>query len=143
MGRYALGVDWTDGHGSIYPFEHLRQACPCGACADVATPGTPATWPQEIKKQDDSLRVVWADTHESVAAVHRAARPLPLRRLYGRSLMDERAKRLALLGVMLSIFLAAMESHRGGHRHAAGGGQPGRARHLLLGVLRISAHLAR
>ena len=55
--------------------------------------------------------------------------------------MDERAKRLALLGVMLSIFLAAMEVDRGGHRHAAGGGQPGRPRHLLLGVLWISAHL--
>src|SRR4030095_4363642 len=44
------------------------------------------------------------------AALHRAPRPLPLRRLHGRTLMDERAKRLVLLGVMLSIFLAAMES---------------------------------
>jgi len=33
VGRYALGVDWTDGHGSIYPFEQLRRGCPCGGCA--------------------------------------------------------------------------------------------------------------
>jgi EmrB/QacA subfamily drug resistance transporter len=33
-----------------------------------------------------------------------------LRRLHGRSLMDETRKRRALMGVMLSIFLAAMES---------------------------------
>ena len=66
VGRYALGVDWTDGHGSIYPFDQLRRACPCGACAELAEPAAAAIWPQEIKKQDASLRVVWADTHESV-----------------------------------------------------------------------------
>ena len=93
VGRYALGVDWADDHGSIYPFEHLRRACPCGACADVATPGTPATWPQEIKKHDGSAaRGVGRHARER-ATLHRAARPLPLRRLHGRSLMDERAKR--------------------------------------------------
>lgn len=63
VGRYALGVDWTDGHGSIYPFEILRRGCPCGACGDAVGP---ATWPKEINKRDDGLRVVWSDAHESL-----------------------------------------------------------------------------
>jgi len=23
VGRYALGVEWQDGHSSIFPFDHL------------------------------------------------------------------------------------------------------------------------
>lgn len=66
VGRYALGVDWSDGHGSIYPFEHLRASCPCGACGGgVATTPT-AIWPREIKKLDGSLQIQWADGHQSV-----------------------------------------------------------------------------
>ena len=61
-----LVVDWFDGHGSIYPFEHLRRSCPCGACADLAAPGAEATWPRELKKLDDALRIVWTDAHESL-----------------------------------------------------------------------------
>jgi DUF971 family protein len=68
VGRYALGIDWTDGHGSIYPFDHLRRTCPCGVCADVASPSAVATWPQEIKKLDEALRIRWADGHESVVS---------------------------------------------------------------------------
>jgi DUF971 family protein len=66
VGRYALGVDWGDGHGSIYPFEHLRAACPCGACGDLTAAPTTATWPREIKKLDEALRIGWADGHESI-----------------------------------------------------------------------------
>jgi len=66
VGRYALGIDWTDGHGSIYPFEFLRRACPCGACADLDAPAATAIWPSELKKLDAELRVVWADGHESL-----------------------------------------------------------------------------
>lgn len=30
VGRYALQIDWTDGHDTgIYTFEHLRALCPC------------------------------------------------------------------------------------------------------------------
>jgi DUF971 family protein len=64
VGRYALGVDWSDGHGSIYPFEHLRAACRCEACRDA--PPSPATSPREIKKLDTALRVTWVDGHESL-----------------------------------------------------------------------------
>jgi DUF971 family protein len=64
VGRYALGIDWADGHGSIYPFEHLRAACACGACGPDTRP--PTTWPKEINKLDTALRIVWADDHASV-----------------------------------------------------------------------------
>ncbi len=66
VGRYALGVDWADGHGSIYPFDRLRRDCPCGACAAPEAPTAPAPWPQEIKKIETGLRVLWADGHASL-----------------------------------------------------------------------------
>ena len=66
VGRYALGVDWSDGHGSIYPFEPLRRSCPCGACADLVVSDPSVTWPRELKKLDEGLRVVWSDGHESL-----------------------------------------------------------------------------
>ena len=60
VGRYALGVTWQDRHGSIYPFEMLRAACPCGACPETAT-----VWPTEIRREAAAFRVVWQDGHES------------------------------------------------------------------------------
>ena len=33
VGRYALQFDWSDGHRTgIYPFDQLRQLCPCEEC---------------------------------------------------------------------------------------------------------------
>ena len=61
VGRDALGVTGQDGHGSIYPFELLRLACPCGAC-----PPVPAAWPTEIRREEGALRVMWQDGHESM-----------------------------------------------------------------------------
>ena len=66
VGRYAVGVTWADQHGSIYPFEHLRRSCPCGACAALENVAPAATAPTAIKKVDAALRVTWADGHESV-----------------------------------------------------------------------------
>lgn len=60
VGRYALGVTWQDGHGSIYPFAVLRGACPCGACPTAAD-----AWPAEIRREAGTLRVVWQDGHDS------------------------------------------------------------------------------
>jgi len=32
VGRYAVQIDWSDGHSSgIYPFARLRALCPCCA----------------------------------------------------------------------------------------------------------------
>lgn len=33
VGRYALAFNWSDGHDTgIYPFELLREICPCAEC---------------------------------------------------------------------------------------------------------------
>jgi DUF971 family protein len=61
VGRYALGITWQDRHGSIYPFDLLRAACPCGACAPH-----PGAWPTEIRRESGQLRIVWQDGHETV-----------------------------------------------------------------------------
>jgi len=35
VGRYAIRFHWSDGHSTgIYPFEHLRELCPCPICAE-------------------------------------------------------------------------------------------------------------
>lgn len=66
VGRYAVGVTWSDNHGSIFPFERLRRDCPCGSCADLAALTPAQGWPQEISKAAEGLRVVWADAHRSL-----------------------------------------------------------------------------
>jgi DUF971 family protein len=68
VGRYALGVEWQDGHSSIYPFDYLRGECPCGECRERAAAGPsslpePQTWPIEINKAGSGLRVRWQDEH--------------------------------------------------------------------------------
>jgi len=66
VGRYALGITWADDHGSIYPFEPLRRACGCGACATLDVVSESAAWPQNIRRSDAGLAVTWMDTHTSV-----------------------------------------------------------------------------
>jgi DUF971 family protein len=66
VGRYAVGVTWADGHGSIYPFERLRRDCPCGACASLAEPSPAALWPRAITRTADGLAVTWSDGHRSL-----------------------------------------------------------------------------
>ena len=34
VGSYAVQIEFSDGHAAgIYSFEHLREICPCEACA--------------------------------------------------------------------------------------------------------------
>ena len=34
VGNYAIQIEFSDGHATgIYSFEHLREICPCEACA--------------------------------------------------------------------------------------------------------------
>lgn len=33
-GENALAVTWDDGHAGIYPFQVLRDNCPCATCID-------------------------------------------------------------------------------------------------------------
>lgn len=40
VGRYAIHVDWSDGHTTgIYPFRRLRALCPCATCRARAESG--------------------------------------------------------------------------------------------------------
>ena len=66
VGRYAVGVTWADHHGSIYPFDRLRGACPCGDCGALGATTAAQVWPQEITRTPAGLRVLWADAHESL-----------------------------------------------------------------------------
>jgi DUF971 family protein len=69
VGRYALGVQWGDGHDSILPFRVIRRACPCEACAaqageSVAAEGERLVQAQVLGGKSAFLR--WADGHETV-----------------------------------------------------------------------------
>lgn len=35
VGRYGLGVNWKDGHRSIFTYDYLSDICPCSECAAV------------------------------------------------------------------------------------------------------------
>lgn len=37
VGRYALSIEWSDGHDSgIYSYRTLRDLCPCATCRPAA-----------------------------------------------------------------------------------------------------------
>ncbi len=63
--RVGHGVTWADTHGSIYPFDRLRRACPCGECAEVESLTPAMGWPRDIQKQAAGLSVTWTDEHQS------------------------------------------------------------------------------
>jgi len=68
VGRYALGVTWADDHSSIYPFERLRLDDPERQARQEADAElTQAmSWPRDIKKLSDGLRVTWTDGQQSL-----------------------------------------------------------------------------
>jgi len=66
VGRYAVGVTWADNHGSIYPFDQLRPACPCGLCAGLEDLTAQMKWPRAINRTPAGMRVEWSDSHESL-----------------------------------------------------------------------------
>jgi DUF971 family protein len=70
VGRYAVGIDWADGHESILPYRDLRRACPCDACRNLTadTPLPPdALQPAGFQRLGDlTLFFRWRDGHETL-----------------------------------------------------------------------------
>ena len=70
VGRYALGVDWSDGHDSILPYSNLRGHCTCDACTAIRAAGDVPTGNTELATLDllgeESIFLRWADGHETL-----------------------------------------------------------------------------
>jgi DUF971 family protein len=71
VGRYAIGVVFSDGHDSILPYRELRAHCPCEACAAKPSPPTaappPAVQVADLQRiGDTTLFLRWADGHETL-----------------------------------------------------------------------------
>lgn len=69
VGRYAVGVQWADGHDSIFPLAHLRRLCPCNECGGEAA-GAPAQprLTQLSRLGERGVYLRWADGHETLYA---------------------------------------------------------------------------
>jgi DUF971 family protein len=68
VGRYALGVQWGDGHDSILPHRNIRRACPCEVCEGTTRemPGGDAADPALVDVLGGrSVFIRWADGHET------------------------------------------------------------------------------
>jgi DUF971 family protein len=69
VGRYAVGVQWVDGHDSIFPLENLRRGCPCDSCRAQAA-GEIAAEGQRIRRLarlgEASVFIAWVDGHETI-----------------------------------------------------------------------------
>ena len=69
VGRYAVGVQWTDGHDSIYPLDSLRQACPCDECGGNAGKDAGAEgrrMRQFTRLGEQAVFIAWVDGHETL-----------------------------------------------------------------------------
>ena len=68
VGRYALGIDWADGHESILPYRELRLHCPCEACgARGGELAADADQLAELRRVGDvTLLFRWRDGHETL-----------------------------------------------------------------------------
>ena len=75
--RYAggfFGIDWSDGHRSVFPYRWLRGQCPCARCVDEWT-GSRTTAEADVPFNVEpvtvgsvgryALQVVWNDSHDS------------------------------------------------------------------------------
>ena|SRR3989304_1415541 len=67
-----MGIKWSDGHESIYPFEYLRKECPCASCTHygklkAATVKDVTSF--QIKSVSPvgryAINILWADGHDT------------------------------------------------------------------------------
>ncbi len=70
VGRYAVGVQWADGHDSIYPLDGLRTTCPCRSCeAEPDAKSAPADSRRLVKLTrmgEQAVFLQWGDGHETI-----------------------------------------------------------------------------
>jgi DUF971 family protein len=74
VGRYAVGIQWSDGHDSIYPLENLRRCCPCEECkGDVRIALAPPSLSlrQLVRLGEQSVFMSWGDGHETIYVLPR------------------------------------------------------------------------
>jgi len=69
VGRYAVGVQWVDGHDSIFPLENLRRGCLCDACQGKLNGEVPAAslrMRQLSRLGEAAVFIGWVDGHETI-----------------------------------------------------------------------------
>jgi DUF971 family protein len=69
VGRYAIGIQWIDGHDSIFPLENIRRGCQCDECrraGDRAADPSAARLKSFSRLGENAVFAGWADGHESV-----------------------------------------------------------------------------
>lgn len=71
-----LRVTWKDGHVTLYPYDMLREMCPCAGCGEARRTGgkfEPGPMPAVVPFQPNYLNVVghyavqfqWSDGHDT------------------------------------------------------------------------------
>ena len=69
VGRYAVGMQWSDGHESIFPLDNLRRYCPCLKCRGEVTEKLSQDrrrLHQLMRLGDDAVFLNWRDGHETI-----------------------------------------------------------------------------
>jgi DUF971 family protein len=69
VGRYAVGMHWSDGHESILPLDSLRRHCPCLACRGEVTAELSEDsrrLHQLMRLGDAAVFMAWRDGHETI-----------------------------------------------------------------------------
>lgn len=75
----TLAVEWSDTHHSAYPYQYLRDHCPCATCTGngreaaprPATPGTLPIYGTPLKAEKAELvgryavQIFWSDGHST------------------------------------------------------------------------------
>lgn len=81
-GNNTLSVQWSDGHLSFYPYQYLRDRCPCATCSEKPrathagpAPAAPSAFPmfgvKAVKPNRAelvgryALQIFWNDGHSS------------------------------------------------------------------------------
>src|ERR1700756_242487 len=69
VGRYAIGVQWLDGHDSIFSLENLKRHCPCNICrgsVDGDLPAGGVRLARFARLGEIAVFAEWVDGHETV-----------------------------------------------------------------------------